>query len=61
MEKDPPEQLKHLGKIIETQSPRASTDTVGEVMEISHHKLPPMPENWPLCSITISIQNVKYS
>ena len=44
MEIDPPEQLENSGKMIEKQSPSTSTDTVGEVMEILHDKLPPMPK-----------------
>ena len=45
MEKGSPEQFENLGKVTEWQPPRTSTDTVGEVMEIFHNKLPPMPEN----------------
>ena len=44
LEKYPSEQLKNTRKIIETQPPRTSTDTVGEVMEILHDKLHTMPE-----------------
>ena len=44
MEKGPPEQPKMVGKITEIQPLRPPSDTVGEVMEISHDELPPMPE-----------------
>ena len=43
-EKDAQEQLKHSWKNIKTQPPQRSTVTVGEIIEISHDKLPPVSE-----------------
>ena len=42
--KDLPEQFKNSGKTIKTQPSETSTGTRGEVIEISHEKLPPIPE-----------------
>ena len=42
--KSPPDQQETVGKMTEIQSPTPSFNTVGEVTEISHEKLPPMPE-----------------
>ena len=45
-EKDPQEQLENSGKTIQTQPLKTPTVTVGEVIEISHEKLPPTPEKF---------------
>ena len=58
-EKWSPGTTKNSGKTIKVQPPKTSTFTVGEVIEISHDKLPPMPKNQHLCSTTISIPNLK--
>ena len=55
-EKGPQEQLENSGKTIKTQPPDTSTVTIGEVIKISHDKLPPcQKKNQHLCSTTIYI------
>ena len=44
MKKALPEQHEMVRKMTETQPPTTPSNTVGEVMEISYKKLPPMPE-----------------
>ena len=59
MEKDPWTYEKKLGKMIDIQPPLPPSDTVREVTEISHEKLPPMLKNQPSCSIIIFTQSQK--
>ena len=49
IDKDP-QKTQNLGRMDETQPPKTSVDTVREVMEILHNKLPPMPKNLAVMS-----------